>query len=451
MPDSGLATANPARLDATTAADRIARGRLAIDRLTDACLDVVAAREPELLAWAFIDPAYCRRQARTLIDGLAKGQTPGRLLGVPVGVKDIFATADMPTANGTALHAGRQPAADSAVVERLRAAGAIVLGKTVTTELAAFTPGPTRNPHDPTRTPGGSSSGSAAAVAANMVPLAIGSQTNGSVIRPASYCGVYGFKPSFGLISRRGMTLQSPTVDHVGVFARRLADAALLVEVLAGYDSADPAMRHRATPPLVAAALAGRTRAPRLALIDDFAWETPGPSTLAVFDEIARALAGVVDRTELPPGFAAAKDVHQSISWAELAHELADLHAAHPEGLSDGLRAMIEWGQRLGAGAYLAALAERRRLQAAVLPLFDEFDAILTPAAAGEAPVGLGSTGSPGFCTLWSLLGTPAVCLPLRHGPSGMPLGVQLVGRLGEDAKLLATAAWLEQALAPGS
>lgn len=451
MTDKSLATDSPARLDATTAAARIAEGHLGVDRLTDACLAVVAARENELRAWAFIDPAHARQQARARMEDAAAGHVPGRLFGLPVGVKDIFDTADMPTANGTALHAGRQPAADSAVAERLRAAGAVLLGKTVTTEFAAFTPGPTRNPNDPDRTPGGSSSGSAAAVAAGMVPLAIGSQTNGSVIRPASYCGVYGFKPSFGLISRRGMTLQSPTVDHVGVFARRLADTALLVEVLAGHDDADPATRPRAAPPLVAMAQAGRTTAPRLALIDRFAWETPEPSTLAVFEAIARTLPGVVDRAELPTGFEAAKDVHQRISWAELAHELAELHAAHPGGLSDGLAAMIEWGQHLEAGAYLAALAERRHLQAAILPLFDRFDAIITPAAAGEAPVGLGSTGSPGFCTLWSLLGTPAVCLPLRSGPNGMPLGVQLVGRHGEDAKLLATAAWLEQALAAGS
>ncbi len=447
MSDQSLATDSPARLDATTAAARIAEGRLGVDRLTEACLAIVAERESELRAWAFIDPAYGRQQARARMDEAAARGACGRLFGVPVGVKDIFDTADMPTANGTVLHAGRQPATDSAVAERLRAAGAVLLGKTVTTEFAAFTPGPTRNPNDPNRTPGGSSSGSAAAVAAGMVPLAIGSQTNGSVIRPASYCGVHGFKPSFGLISRRGMTLQSPTVDHVGVFARRLADVALLVEVLAGHDGTDPAMRPRATPPLVAAALAGRTSAPRLALIDGFAWETPEPSTLAVFAQIAQALPGVVDRAALPAGFEAAKDVHQRISWAELAHELADLHAAHPGGLSDGLRDMVEWGQRLEAGSYLAALAERRRLQAAILPLFERFDAILTPAAAGEAPVGLGSTGSPGFCTLWSLLGTPAVSLPLRSGPSGMPLGVQLVGRHSEDARLLATAAWLEQAL----
>jgi Asp-tRNA(Asn)/Glu-tRNA(Gln) amidotransferase A subunit family amidase len=414
--------------------------------VTAAHLARIDQREPEVQAWAFLDPDHARAQAAALDRALAAGAAPGPLFGVPVGIKDIFATADMPTENGTHLHAGRRPEADAAVVERLRVAGAVIMGKTVTTELAAFMPGKTRNPHNPARTPGGSSSGSAAAVAAGMVPMALGSQTNGSVIRPASYCGVHGFKPTHGLISRRGMTPQAPTVDHVGMFARSLAEIARLADVLIGHDPADPASRPMAAPRLAAGLATGRAVAPRLAFVPGPTWEAAEPATQAAFVDLAARLQ--IPEIALPEGFAEAIEVHRLISWAELAHALAPEYRVGPGGLSDRLRGMIEGGQAVTAPAYLGALSARNGLIAAMAGVFAEYDALLTPAATGEAPLGLDSTGSPLFCTTWTLLGTPAVSLPLLRGPAGLPVGVQLVSARGHDAALLATAAWLEQALA---
>ncbi len=412
---------------------------------TETCLARIAEREPAVAAWAFLDPAHARAQAAALDRAVAAGGRRGPLFGVPVGIKDIFATADMPTENGSHLHAGRRPEADATVVERLRAAGAVIMGKTVTTEFATFEPGKTRNPHDPGRTPGGSSSGSAAAVAAGMVPVALGSQTNGSVIRPASYCGVVGFKPSFGLISRRGMTLQAPTVDHVGLFAQGLADIARLADVLIGHDPTDPATRPMAASRLEAVLAEGRRTAPRLAFVPGPTWAEALPETRTIFTALAERLG--LAELALPAGFADAVEVHRKISWAELAHHLAPEYRAGPGGLSDRLRAMIEAGRAVAAPDYLAALEARHALIRAMDAVFAEHDALLTPAATGEAPVGLGSTGSPLFCTVWTLLGTPALSLPLLTGPAGMPLGLQLVGRPGGDAALLATARWLEETL----
>jgi Asp-tRNA(Asn)/Glu-tRNA(Gln) amidotransferase A subunit family amidase len=413
--------------------------------VTDAYLERIAARDDEIKAWAFLDPDNARAQAAALDRADAGGDAPGPLFGVPVGIKDIFATADMPTENGTHLHAGRRPEADCAVVERLRAAGAVIMGKTVTTEFATFEPGKTKNPHDPGRTPGGSSSGSAAAVAADMVPLAIGSQTNGSVIRPASYCGIHGFKPSFGLISRRGMTFQAPTVDHVGMFARSLTDIARLGDVLIGHDPSDPATRPMAASQLVEALRQGRHTAPRLAFVPGPTWAEAEPATQVAFQDLVERLGA--PELALPEGFAAAIEVHRTITFAELAHHLAPEYRAGPGGLSDRLRAMIEAGQAVTAPDYLAAIEARAVLIRAMDPVFAAYDALVTTASTGEAPLGLGSTGSPLFCTVWTLLGTPALSLPLLTGPAGMPLGVQLVGRRGGDEALLATAAWLEREL----
>ena len=428
--------------------DTMAGGALDAATRTARCLARIAERDGEIEAWAFLDPGHARAEAAALDRAAADGDVPGPLFGVPVGIKDIFATADMPTENGTHLHAGRRPEADAAVVERLRAAGAVIMGKTVTTEFATFEPGKTKNPHDPTRTPGGSSSGSAAAVAAGMVPLALGSQTNGSVIRPASYCGIHGFKPSFGLISRRGMTLQAPTVDHVGMFARSLADIATLADVLIGHDPSDPATRPMAAPRLAEALRQGRPAAPRLGFVPGPTWAEAEPATRTVFQALAERLGAA--ELALPEGFSAAIEVHRKITFAELAHHLAPEYRAGPGGLSDRLRAMIEAGHAVAAPDYLAALEARAALIRSMEPVFAEYDALLTPASTGEAPSGLGSTGSPLFCTVWTLLGTPALSLPLLTGPAGMPLGVQLVGRRGGDAGLLATAAWLEMELSGG-
>ncbi|HEV8306637.1 MAG TPA: amidase [Methylomirabilota bacterium] len=433
------------RLSAGEAAAAVRAGTLTAEALVRACLGRIAELEEQLGAWAYLDPDYAVSQARRADQHRRDGEALGPLHGVPVGVKDIFDTADMPTENGTVLHAGRQPTEDATAVSLLRQAGAIVLGKTVTTELAVYSPGKTTNPHDPRRTPGGSSSGSAAAVAAFMVPVALGSQTNGSVLRPASYCGVYGYKPTYGLISRHGALGQSPPLDQVGVFGRSVEDVALLAESLMAFDSRDPAMRPRAHARLLAGLAAEPPTEPRLAFVRTPAWDRAD-------DETRRALARLVERlgprvveVALPPMFDEAIGWHRTIMEADLAKSFAGEYATGKDRLSSVLRAMIDRGHECRAVDYNRALEGIPRLNEALDPIFQSCDAILAPVTTGAAPLGLESTGSPIFCTIWTLCGVPAISLPLLHDAAGMPMGVQLVGRRGDDGRLLRTARWLAQ------
>jgi len=426
---------------ASEAAMAIRQGRLTSVRLVQACLDRIAEVEPAVEAWSFLAPAYAIAQAEARDRAQTEGKPLGPLHGIPVGVKDIFDTADMPTENGTVLHAGRRPAEDAMVVALLRAAGAVILGKTVTTELAVYAPGKTRNPHDPGRSPGGSSSGSAAAVAARMVPLAIGSQTNGSVIRPAAYCGVVGYKPTHGLISRAGVLRQSPHLDHVGVFAQSVEDAALIAETQMAYDPRDPAMRCTSWPRLLELVTQEPPSAPRLAFVRSPFWDQADPEARAAFQTLARRLA--CEEAELPTPFAEAAQIHRTILEADLALSFSSEYERGKERLSPILRTMIEQGRQTLAVDYNRAVAAVPGLRRALDDLLQRYDVILTPATTGVAPAGLASTGSPIFCTIWTLCGVPAVTLPLLTGEQGLPLGVQLIGREGDDARLLRTARWL--------
>jgi Asp-tRNA(Asn)/Glu-tRNA(Gln) amidotransferase A subunit family amidase len=429
-------------LDAGAAAAAIRRGELTSERLVQDCLDRIARDEPTVGAWTFLDPAYALEQARAADARRAQGADLGPLHGVPVGVKDIFDTADMPTEHGTSLHAGRRPTEDATAVALLRAAGAVILGKTVTTELAVFGPGKTRNPRDPGRTPGGSSSGSAAAVAAGMVPLAIGTQTNGSVIRPAAYCGVFGYKPSHGLISRRGVLRQCRAFDQVGVFARSVQDLALIAESLMAFDAADPAMWPRARPALLAA-VAPPPAPPRLAFVRSPYWEQASPDARAAFEALREDLAGLAEDVELPAILAEAAALHPAVLEPELAVAYAGEYARGADALSPILRGMIERGQRALAIDHIRAVERLPALRRALADALARFDAAVTPATTGEAPPGLESTGSPIFCTIWTVCGVPAVTVPLLRGASGLPLGVQVVGRMLEDGRVLRAARWL--------
>jgi Asp-tRNA(Asn)/Glu-tRNA(Gln) amidotransferase A subunit family amidase len=321
----------------------------------------------------------------------------------------------------------------------------------VTTEYAYFHPGKTRNPHDPGRTPGGSSSGSAAAVAAAMIPGAIGSQTNGSVIRPAAFCGVVGFKPTHGLIPRSGALILSRTLDHVGVFARSVEDAALLAETLMGFDEEDADTRPLARPPLASTATSAPPLPPRFAFVKSPAWKHVEPGTAEAFARLVEALGDNASTVDMGVSFEAAIDMHRTVMEVEMAHNLRRDYEQGRDKLSARLRQLIERGRQEKATDYLAAVTARERLCEALDPVFDEYDAILTPAAPGEAPQGLTSTGNPVFCTIWTYLGVPAVTLPLLEGPSGMPLGVQLVARRGNDARLLRTAHWLARTYRAGT
>ena len=439
---------NPADLSATEAARLIAEGTLTSRDLTAACLVRVAERDAEIGAWSFIDPGYAMEQAVAADDLRRKGQPPGPLHGVPVGIKDIFDTKDMPTEYGTPLAAGRRPKADSAAVSKLRQAGAVIMGKTVTTELAVYSPGETRNPHDRTRTPGGSSSGSAAAVAAGMVPLALGSQTNGSVVRPASYCGVVGYKPTFGLISRRGVLAQSRPLDQIGVFARHVEDAALIADSLTGFDEADPDTASGARAPLCEVARGEPPMAPVLAFVKTPVWEKVAEDAQQGFAELAAFLGESCDEVALPDPFAKAYDCHRTIIVADLAKSFASYYERGRDTMSEMLRGMIEEGRGVLAVDYNLALEWREILYAGLSEVLERYDAIVTPATTGEAPKGLESTGDPVNATLWTYLGVPAISLPLLVGGEGMPVGVQIVGARGDDARLLRTARWLAQTVA---
>ncbi len=365
-----------------------------------------------------------------------------------MGVKDIFDTADYPTEDGTVLHAGRTPERDAAAVAMLRAAGAVILGKTVTTECATYTPGKTRNPHNADHTPGGSSSGSAAAVAAGMVPLALGSQTNGSVIRPAAFCGVFGFKPTHGLIPRSGVLKLSRTLDHVGVFARSIEDVALVCESLVGYDAADGDTRPRARPAFCRIAAEEPPLPPLLAFARTPLWDRTEADLREAFAELVGHLGDRVVDLDLPESTNESLVWHRSIMEAEMAANLDIEWTRGRDQLSASLRAQLERGRAVPALDYQQAVARIPIINEGFEEIFERCDAILTPAAPGTAPAGLDATGDPSFCTLWTLAGMPAISLPLMRGANGLPSGVQLVGQRGCDARLLRTARWLVNAIA---
>jgi Asp-tRNA(Asn)/Glu-tRNA(Gln) amidotransferase A subunit family amidase len=437
-------------LSATDAARAIRDGAISAEELTEACLARVREVDDKVQAWAFLDPEHALNQARARDQERREGQPTGPLHGVPVAVKDIIDTEDMPTEDGSVLHAGRTPAHDATVVAMLRAAGAVIFGKTVTTELATYAPGKTRNPHNPEHTPGGSSSGSAAAVAVGMVPLALGSQTNGSVIRPASFCGVYGFKPTHGLIPRTGVLKLSRTLDQLGVFARSIEDAALLGEQLVGWDEDDPDTRPRARPPLVKTACAEPPLPPQLAFVKGPAWDRASEETKQAFAELAAALSDTVFEVDIAGSTERALDYHQTIMEAEMAANLDLEWEKGRDRVSPSLRAQLERGRGITALDYQRACARIPLLNAGFESVFERCEAIVTPAAAGTAPRGLDSTGDPAFCSLWTLCGMPALNLPLMQGENGLPLGVQLVGPRGSDARLLRTARWLVARVAAG-
>lgn len=429
--------------DALALRERLASGALRAVDLTEAALARIAEVEPQVQAWAWLDPDLARHQARALDAHRASGRPIGPLHGLPVGVKDIVDTARIPTENGTVIDAGRVPAADAAVVERLKAAGAVIVGKTVTTELALFHPGKTQNPAAPGHTPGGSSSGSAAAVAAGMVPFAIGTQTAGSVIRPAAFCGTVGFKPSFGSISRRGVLAQAPTLDTVGVLAADVAGAAMLADVLFGYDPADRATSLAPPPRLLEIARSKPPLPPVFAMVRTPFWDRASEDSAAAFDELAAMLGDQCFAVDLPPLFAQADAMRQCIQFAELAKCYYAYERRGAAQLSPAMRGVIERGNATPARDYIAALDWREIMNAALDEIFQRCDAILTPSAPGAAPAGLENSGDPIFNGLWTLAGTPAVTLPLFATEGGLPMGLQLVGRRGDDARLLRSAAWL--------
>lgn len=435
---------NLVEMSAAAASAAIDAGEITSQELVKAYIEQIKTHDPTIEAWEHFDPDYALSQAENADKFRKTGQQIGPLHGIPIGVKDIFDTHDMPTEDGTIIHKGRTPADDASSVEQLRQAGAIIMGKTVTTEMAVMHPSRTKNPHNPEYSPGGSSSGSAAAVAANMVPLAIGTQTNGSVIRPASYCGVVGYKPSHGLISRYRVLLQSLHFDHVGVFARDVTDAALLAEQMMAYDKRDPSMKVKMPPKLVATIEQGPLVDPKLVFVKTPVWDTHADSDVKEgFTEVVDFMGDSVEELDLTHLLEEVPHWHKIIMETDIAKSFNRDYKQHSDKLSDSLREIIERGRKTLAIEYNHAVDHISALNNAMDEIMSEYDAILTPATTGEAPKGFETTGNPIFCTPWSFCGMPAVTLPLMQGSNDMPLGVQLVSAKGDDARLLRTADWL--------
>lgn len=423
--------ANPADLSAIEAGSSIAEGRLTSEELVAACLERIEQRESDVGAWIHLDPDAAIAEARR------RDQQPkrGPLHGVPVAVKDIVDTADMPTGCGSPIYEGRRPYADAACVALLRAAGMVVLGKTVTTEFAMRTPGKTTNPHNRKHTPGGSSSGSAAAVAAGMAPLAIGTQTAGSVIRPAAYCGIVGYKPTYGRIPRAGVKLISESLDTVGVMARSVADAAMFAAVLEGTPYKPPA-------PLEQPPVFGLCRSP--------AWPEIEPASEtglnAAADRARRAGAEVIEVT-LPSIFDEAGNAHAVMMAYEVSRMLAYERENHWDKLSTPLKRTINDGRVYSREQYDEARNVQAQCRAAIWEVLDDVDVLLTPSAPGDAPEGLAWTGNPVFNRIWTMVGVPCVTVPGISSERGLPVGIQVVGAVGRAARTLACAAWLHDAL----
>ena len=438
--------ASPADLTAVEAVAAITRGELTSEALVSACLERTAALEPEVKAWAHLDPAYAMSQARDCDAQRRTGKGIGALHGVPVGIKDVIDTSDMPTAAGSAIFKDYKPNDDAFCVAQLRAAGAVIMGKTVTTELASSTPGATRNPRNPAHTPGGSSSGSAAAVACGMVPLALGTQTAGSVIRPASFCGIYALKPTRGLISRTGVVLQSHTLDTIGVFGRTVEDLALVADAMAAFDPEDPVSVQGARPRLSVAAMSEPPLPPVFAYVQTPSWDRTDDVTREAFGELVAELGASVQEVTLP-SLVQAIEAQAIVQSAENAAYYGIFRERKPELLSDGLMERLKAGARIAAQDYIRAANMRDLLYASIEDTLRTYSAILTPASLGPAPKGLGSTGDPVMNGLWTYLGVPAVTLPLLEA-DGLPIGVQLIGMRGDDGRLLRTARWLARHLA---
>lgn len=432
---TAVASSSLNELSLAEAAAMIAARRIGSEELVRACIERISQREGDVQAWAALD------FDRSLAEARERDRQPaGRALhGVPVGIKDVLDTADFPTQMGSPIYAGNAPRADASCVAMLRAAGAVVLGKTVTCEFAGMAPGATRNPLDRERTAGGSSSGSAAAVADFMVPLALGTQTGGSVLRPASFCGIVGFKPTYGTINRMGLMFAAESLDTIGLMARRLEDIALSLQVLT----------NRALP-LSGAELA----APRIGICRTYLWEKAQPETRFALEHVAKiaAHAGAqIEEFTLPASFSDLTEARETINNVERARALAWEWAHHRDAVSPQMTRAIELGLKISGERYHATLGFAERCRLELDRMLERFDMLLAPCVNGEAPTGLGYAGDPSFQGLWTLLHVPTVSLPAIRGPHGMPVGIQLIARRYADDGLLKYAAWLAQAGVDGS
>ena len=438
----------PYRLPLTEMIRQVRRGKLSPVALAESLLKRIDVLEPSIQAWVTLDRQKVLEEARRCEKEIARGRKRGPLHGIPLGVKDIFYTAGIKTTGGSKILADFIPSFDSTAVLRLKQAGAILLGKTATTEFAHADPAPTRNPWNREHTPGGSSSGSAAAVATGMCPGALGSQTGGSVLRPASYCGVVGLKPTYGRISRFGVLPFSWSLDHVGVFTRTVSDAGLLLNVLAGYDTQDPTTGRESVPDYTRAPKSSRV--PFIGLVEEFYYKNSEAQVWKNTDEgLARLKkAGAkVETVKMPASFAVAHDAHRIVMRTEGAAFHQPLYENHRELYRPKLRELIEIGSLIPGVDYLTAYRIKREFRRHMDRIMERYDLLLTPSTSSPAPRGLESTGDAWFQVPWSFSGLPTITLPSGLSQEGLPLGIQLVGKAFSEGKLLALARWCEKVL----
>jgi Asp-tRNA(Asn)/Glu-tRNA(Gln) amidotransferase A subunit family amidase len=436
-------------LTAYDAAQRIRQRELSPVALVESLLQQIDRLEPKVEAWVTIDRSGALATAKQLAAEVERGSTRGPLHGVPIGIKDIYWTAGIKTTCGSRIFTDHVPSYDATTVARLKQAGAIVLGKTVTTEFATADPGPTRNPWNPDHTPGGSSSGSAAGVAARMVPVAVGSQTGGSIQRPAAYCGVFGLKPTHGRVSNYGVFPVSWCLDHMGPLARTVTDIALVLQVLAGHDPLD-ASSSRAPVPDYVQAVQRADRPPRLGLVRQFYLERADPALRGHTEQVAEQLAragAAVEEVKLPDSFGAVLSAHRIIMHVEAAAVHAGLFRNHADLYRPNLRATIETGTLIPGVSYMQAQRIRRQFRQDMAQLFQHVDFLLAPAATGPAPLGLTSTGDASFNSPSSFSGLPALTIPSGLSAAGLPFAIQFMGPAFAEDRLLAAARWCEATL----
>ena len=428
----------------------VREGRFSAEALAAACIARIRGHEAQVRAWVWFDAERALGQARAADDLLRKGTAVGPLHGLGIGLKDTIHVRGLPTGMGSPIFADHVADQSAACVENLEAAGAFAMGKATTCEFATRDPPATTNPWNADFTPGGSSSGSAAAVAAGFVPAALGSQTRGSTIRPAAYCGIVGLKPSFGRISRFGMLETSATLDQVGIFARALDDAWLLTQAMQGPDARDPATLAQTTWHGGDEPLTPSEAPPRFAAVRTPAWHKADRAQQAMFESQCLTLrdAGAhVEEVELPEPFAAADEATRVIQSTEIARNFAGLYERARNRMSETFRALVERGLRTLESDYRNALDVQGSLQRSLTEFLAGYDAIVTPPATGEAPRSLRSTGDASFCVIWTLCGVPSVAFPTALGAQRMPMGLQLVGAHGHDRQVLEVAAWCRRVL----
>ena len=432
-------------LSASELANHIKDAKITSVELCKKYIERINKFEKEVKAWAHFDKKVLLEKAEEADNYRRSGKPLGPLHGIPIALKDIIGTYDMPTECGTVLRKGNSRSQDAEIVDLLKSAGAIIMGKTSTTEFAYYSPSKTTNPHDYSRTPGGSSSGSAAAIAAHMAPLSIGSQTNGSTIRPASYCGIVGYKPSFGLISRNGVLKTSYNLDQIGLFGKKVEDVALLAKTLIKKDSFDPATVHYSADTILEVCKKGPFFEPKFIFYKTNSWKKIDKKSREAFEFFIKTFKKNIEVFDVPSYFKDIFKYHQIIYETDMANNLQVYYQKSKNKLSKEMQSAISRGMKYSAKDYAEAIDFIKRSYDSYKEVFEDYHGILTPSSTGVAEKGLKSTGSPEFCTVWTFMGVPSISLPLLQGENNLPLGIQLIGDKYDDLRFLGIARWLEK------